>query len=468
MQQTTTTPSTRKVRRDVRGGKRGNGWALQKQRRRVRRPDPRGIRVSSKETQLTGVAGLLEFGAFTRRQGIDRELGALFGHLKTGSGVVYPMGGQLRLMLDLHVAGEARPFGIEALAHDPLFVQLAGGYVPSVDILYDDLERFGPAELVQLEGLMANKALARLRGQRPSVVHLDIDTTVTVLFGHQEGAVPGPNPRYPGRPSYHPVIASVAEVDGVCGALLRPGNTSFGADEIPTVLRWIERVRAAVGPDCVIRVRIDAAGDCTELMQALERAGVSYYVKARITPDLADAIARNDSWATLGEDALGKATRQGATISFHRGEWLKAGIGPRVLAIRSRERDNGKQVLLWQDLEYTAQCWLTNDWTSTHDEIAAIYNDRARIEGVIAELKNGWLIGKAPSALFDANHAALLIKLLAHNLFRWFLAEAYAPLASWRTPWARRVTILRPGRLVRSGRRTTLRTTRVWLPKMQC
>jgi hypothetical protein len=464
MKETSGTPSTRKVRRDVRGGKRGSGWELQRLGRRVRRPDPRSIRVTTAEGNLTCAAGLVEFAAFLHTHGVDRELAERFGHLKTGSQVVYPMGAQMRLMLDLHLAGEGRPFGLEAMAHDALFVRLAGGHVPSVDVLYDDLERFGPQELVGLEQMMASKALQRLRRAQPRIVHVDIDTTVTVLFGLQEGALPGPNPRYHGRPSYHPMLARVAEIDGICGALLRPGDRGFGEEDVPTIVRWLERVREAVGPDCLIRVRIDAAGDCTKLMAALHRLGVLYYVKARITQDLADSIALHTSWKSIDHDALGKPTRQAATVMFQRGEWNQADITPRVVAVRSRDRDNGKQVYLWQDLEYTAQCWLTNDGDSREDEVAAIYDARAGIEPVIAELKNAWCIGKAPSAVFDANHAAFLIKLLAHNLFRWFLAEHYAPLARWRTAWARRVTILRPGRLLRSGRRTTLATTPVWMP----
>jgi hypothetical protein len=104
------------------------------------------------------------------------------------------------------VRREARPGG----PHDALFVQLAGGYVPSVDVLYDDLERFGSDEIASLEELMAQKTLWRLRQVRPKSIHVDIDT-VTVLFGEQEGARAGSNPRYHGRPSYHPMLARVAE-----------------------------------------------------------------------------------------------------------------------------------------------------------------------------------------------------------------------------------------------------------------
>ena len=55
-----------------------------------------------------------------------------------------------------------------------------------------------------------------------------------------------------------PVVEVVSGAD-----LLRPGDTSFGNDDVPWLRVWLDRVRAAVGPDCVVVVRIDGAGDCT-------------------------------------------------------------------------------------------------------------------------------------------------------------------------------------------------------------
>lgn len=55
-------PSTRKVRRRARKGKKAMGWQMQKERRRVRRPDPRAIRVDRTDTSLTSVAGLVFSG----------------------------------------------------------------------------------------------------------------------------------------------------------------------------------------------------------------------------------------------------------------------------------------------------------------------------------------------------------------------------------------------------------------------
>jgi IS4 transposase len=164
---------------------------------------------------------------------------------------------------------------------------------------------------------------------------------------------------------------------------------------------------------------------------------------------------------------MGRPTRQSAEVMFQREEWNKAELAPRVVAIRSRERDNGKQLYLWNDLEYTAQCWLTNNLTATGEEVADVYNDRAGIEPLIAELKNNWCIGKAPSGHFDANHAAFLVKLLAYNLFRRYIDAHYPHIAWWRTAWLRRTIILRPGRLVRSGRQTVVHTTPAVVPMLR-
>jgi hypothetical protein len=113
------TPSTHKLRRDVTGGKRGNG---NRRSRAIRRPDPTKIKLGKTDATLTGVAGLVMLGVFLRGLGVDRELAQSFSSLKAGHGVVYPMQAVMRMLLDAFVTGEHRVFGIESLAADPLFV----------------------------------------------------------------------------------------------------------------------------------------------------------------------------------------------------------------------------------------------------------------------------------------------------------------------------------------------------------
>jgi hypothetical protein len=399
------------------------------------------------------------FGVFLRSLGVDRALREAFASLKSRD-VIYPMATQLRMLLDMFVVGEHRVFGLESLAADSLFVHLAGGVVPSLDTVYRDLARFDDVSLGQLEAMVAEHGLAP--GRRPlklGVAHLDIDTTVTPVFGSEiDGALPGPNPKYHGRPSFHPVLARLAETDTCVGALLRPGDTSFGVAEVPLIERWIDRTRTAVGPGCLMYVRIDGAGDCNDIMEAIAKKGAFFLTKARMMPDLCGAIAHHKRWRTVDWDADNKPTRQVATIDFTRHEWNKRGLAVRVVVVRSRERESGKNIYLWDDLDYTVQAFLTNDVYSDEDDLAHRYDKRAGIEPLIGEWKGAWGIGKVSSENFEANHAALLLKLLAHNLLRRYVQEHLPALRSWRAPWIRRAAILVPGRLLRSSRCWSLRT----------
>jgi hypothetical protein len=144
MQTSTPPPSTKKVRRDSIGGKRGDGH---RRSHRIRRPDPRNIRIGAPDAGLTGYGGLAQFGAFIRELGVDQALRDQFGRLKSGIMVIYPMQTQMRLLMDAAAVGEPRVFGVEALSADPLFVHLAGGVVPSLDTVYEQHRdiRWSPA-----------------------------------------------------------------------------------------------------------------------------------------------------------------------------------------------------------------------------------------------------------------------------------------------------------------------------------
>lgn len=442
-----------KARRDIAGGKRADGH---RRKARVRRPDPRKLRIRATGETLTCVAGLVPFGGFLRHIGLEAELRDRFNRLKGDPRAVYTMSSQIRLLIDMFAAGEERIFGLENLAADPIFVALAGGVVPSLDTCYRDLCRFDEQSLMDAEDMMAAHGLVLLQQKELTVVHLDLDTTVEVLFGMQQGALPGPNPRYHGRPSYHPLIARVEETDTIVAAKLRPGDTGLGKDDVPWIEHTIDRVRKAIGPDAILYVRIDGAADAAPILAAITRRNTFFIVKARLTQNLLGAIhgVPESEWTTTDWDADGQPCEQVAEVHFARDDWSEHRY--RVIAKRSIDRPSGKQVFLWDNLDYTVQAYITNELVEAPEGIARRYNPRAGIEPLIGDLKNGWGIGKVPSQVFEANHAALLLKLLAHNLMRRFVDAKCPELLQWRTPWIRRVLINLPGRLIRSGRRWIL------------
>ncbi len=428
---------------------------MQRAGRKILRADVRKLRMGQTDGKLTTVGGLVSFNAFAREQGLPGELRRRFRHLKTGRGVVYPMGAQMQLLIDASVAGAQRVFDLEMLAADPLFVHLAGGSVPSIDILYDDLRRFDAQALEDLEEVVANHGAAPLRERRLSELFLDIDTTVTPLFGEQEGARPGPNPRYHGRPSYHPILARVAQSGTIIGARLRPGDTGLGELDVEDVEQWLDRTRGAVGTATLVTVRIDAGGDCAAILRAIDNRGAWFLVKMKQTPNLVGAIWATKSWKTVDRDAMGNPTRQVAEIAFEREGWPPGKW--RVFAVRTNVRHSGNQSCLWEDLDFSVHVFATNDRAHDADELARRYDDRAGIEPVIGELKGGFGIGKVSTDCFNANEAAFLLKVLAFNLLRRWVQARHRGVPSWRTPWLRRLCVQVPGRLLRSGGRWELR-----------
>ncbi len=124
------TPGTQKVRRDAFEGKRGDGH---RRDRWICRPDPARIAVQADDPTLPGVAGLVDFGEFLEKEGVDRKLRQRFWRLKDGKSMVYGMENQLRVLIDAIAAGAGRVFDLEHLAADPLFARLAGGVVSSID-----------------------------------------------------------------------------------------------------------------------------------------------------------------------------------------------------------------------------------------------------------------------------------------------------------------------------------------------
>ena len=443
-----------KVRRDVLGGARGTG---RRDRRCVRRPDPKRIALGPDDPSLSSLGGLVAFNVLVDSCGAGEALTSLCASLKTGPSVVYPMAIQVRLLLDLLVVGATRPFDLESLAHDPLLVHLAGDRLCSLDTLYRDLRRFDDEARERLAHEVTSQGLAALRGRLLTRLHVDVDTSVCQVHGDGiEGAVPGHNPLYHGRNSYHPLLARVAETGTLLGVQLRPGNTTLGTADVAQLDRWLLALRRQVGASVVVTVRIDKGGDCAALFRIIAAHRCHFVVKARMTPDLVREIVMSAKWTTTDKDADGRIVQQVAEIDFVRGEWREQNLPPiRVVLVRSRQRQGGTKL---DDSDFTVQAFFSNDLFSAPEDVVLAYDERAGIEPLIAELKQDWGMEHVSGRDFGVNAAWLLLKGLALNLLRRLVRQQAPAVAQrWRTSATRHLLIARPARLVRSGRRLTVR-----------
>ena len=117
---------------------------------------------------------------------------------------------------------------------------------------------------------------------RRSRLIFDLDSTVVTVFGHQDGAEVGYNPRYRGKRSYDPLLCIEANSSYLWDTELRPGNagTWDGAVEV------FDTCFANVPPDIRELGRADAGFGFDPVFVALEAQPAQYAVVARLTDGL--------------------------------------------------------------------------------------------------------------------------------------------------------------------------------------
>ena len=161
-------------------------------------------------------------------------------------------------------------------------------------------------------------------------------------------------------------------------------------------------------------------------------------------------------WEVVDRDADDAPTRRTAELSFRRDAWPDRAW--RTVAVRD-ERETGKQRMLWEDSLDTARAYVSNAPLYTADEPARLYDDRAGIEPVFADLKGNWTLG-ACSQDFHATEAWMLLKLIAHNALTVYAQTRCKAIERWSTPSLRAVLLQIPGRIVRSARQLMVKIAR--------
>ena len=125
------------------------------------------------------------------------------------------------------LAGQRRYAHVTALRSDSVLPELMG----MSRIVSEDSLRRALAAIPAEQGLAwlqrhLDACVLPLLGERYII---DIDTTVKLLYGHQEGAVVSYNPKKPGRPSHVHHTYMLAGLRLVMGVETAPGNEHNGA-----------------------------------------------------------------------------------------------------------------------------------------------------------------------------------------------------------------------------------------------
>ena len=193
-----------------------------------------GKKVELRETQraVTPFGGLVVFFEFLRRIGYCEAVREHLPFSLRSPNAIDPVKTFTAFLLSV-VAGARRFAHTSLLRADTALHALLGiSRFPIDDTVRNLFKRFGQGQCQRFFSGLWNWQFERLP-ECAAGYSLDLDSTVFERYGHQQGALRGPNPRKHGRPSHHPLVAVLAEAHFLLHGWLRSGNcgTSRGVVE---------------------------------------------------------------------------------------------------------------------------------------------------------------------------------------------------------------------------------------------
>lgn len=224
---------------------------------------------------------------------------------------------------------------------------------------------------------------------------LDIDSTVKPLYGHQEGARLGYNPKKPGRPShvYHTYFIGALRL--VLDVEVQSGNQTSASFAQPGLWKFLRALPKKAWPKLL---RGDCAWGTERMMKEAEEAGIGFLFKVKKTPKAKELIGKV---ASLREWTQAWGGWQGVAEDLQLMGWSRP---RRVVVLRrklkgeiavQRMREGGKQVEMvfveplgdGEAYEYAILVTNTKEGIET---IAQLYRDRGDAENNFDEMKNQW------------------------------------------------------------------------------
>lgn len=257
---------------------------------------------------------------------------------------------------------------------------------------------------------------------------MDGDTTVKPLYGRQEGAEVGHNPRKPGRPShtYHTYL--MANTRLILEVETQAGNKTATCYSTPGLWELLDSIPRRFWPSFF---RGDSGWGTESFMRGAEERGLCYLVKLRLTKNvrrLIEKAFRHDDWVDAGDgwEGLEETLKLLGWKQARRVVILRRALAGDV-AISGKRRGQMELGFLetagpTKRYEYAVLA------TTLQDEVLAIaqhYRDRADAENVFDELKNQWGWGGYTTKDLKRCRFMARIVALAYNWWTLFVRLAH-------------------------------------------
>lgn len=246
---------------------------------------------------------------------------------------------------------------------------------------------------------------------------MDLDGTVKCLYGKQEGAIVGYNPKKPGRPSHSYHTALMANTRMALKVEVMPGNETAALHSLPGIWSWLDSLPKEQRPTLV---RGDVAYGGESFLREAEARGQAYLTKLRLTKNVQSLVIRSfrtNDWTDAGQGLEDKLKLSGWS-GARRVVVLRRKLSGEML-ITANDDQQGRLAFIESDVP-TARYEYAVLVTSTSHEIltlAQLYRDRADAENNFDELKNQWAWGGFTTQ--DLKRCRMMARLVA-LVYNWW------------------------------------------------
>jgi len=398
-----------------------------------------------------GGAGLIR--RFCEKIGLRKRLASIEVEGRRES--TYSPGAMCEMILYGLLLGIFRPSHMMELVFDKVFQQIAG--LPGFPV-QSTISRFLGRVTESVAGQVSavNDRLLREKlkaGRGLKTATMDLDSHVITVYGNQEGAAKGYNPKKRGRKSFHPLLCFLGETRDVLGGLMRSGNASDSADAQGFVEKMIARLPRGIR----LRLRADSGFFDSKFIRWLKAESIVFAIVVPQWVHIQRAILRIKEWREVSA-GITVASMQ---IPLEGKETVRAVVVRQAVA-EGEEPKKQLKLFSQESIRYDYQVIATNSHAAG-EHVWRFYNQRACCENMIKEGIEGFGLDKSVCHSFDGTQLYFELVLLAYNLMNRFKETALAQTSHKETAGTVRWKLLWiPGKLVRSARKLELKLADWW------
>ncbi len=335
-----------------------------------------------------------------------------------GSNSTFPTAEVVDFMIDALILGHTRFSHMEALRKDEAYTHFKERAMPSEKVCRDLIERWAEempedaAESLRMSNRDILHQMARLGTSRN--VRLDIDDTVCTVYGEQEGAEVGYNPRYKGRASFKEKLAVISGTRELVDLTLEGGKNTIQSE----LMVFIQSCRTLLPKSWhLTTIRMDSGAYSDPVLTFLEDEKLKYVIKCKKYDHIRwiiDTVIRQEHLSPWREiDKTFSVNEIYTPLPYFT-------TNRRFIVVRKHVPVTSQLTLEGPLFQYEYYVIVTNIEDLSTEALFHDYNQRCSIEPKIDELKEGFAFDHNSRRNQTCNELFLLIKMIAYNLHNWF------------------------------------------------